>query len=168
MPESFSYPQVEDNYSVSPVQSISPMQTDSPNLPPSPLADWTSLIVGRAFGFDTDNDAHHMQLCVYPQVEDTCVVEHRPDADAAMEDVPLGSDVAESEDATEVEWALRNASIGGCKDALPALRSSNDDEDEEGQEHHGDARMFDDLSFSGVGCSGTSHESDSNPAECFR
>jgi hypothetical protein len=93
-------------------------------------------------------------------------VKHRPDADAAMEDAPLGSGVAKFEDATEIECSLRNASIGSCKDALPALHSSDDDEDEGGQEYQGDARMSDDLSFNGVSFSGASHESDSNPAEC--
>jgi hypothetical protein len=93
-------------------------------------------------------------------------VEHRPDADAAMEDAPVGSNMAESEDATEIECALRNASIGGCKDALSAFRSTDDDEDEGGDEDQVDARMFDDLSFGGVGSTGASHESDSNPAEC--
>jgi hypothetical protein len=162
MPESFSYPRIEDNSSVSPIQSISPMQIDPPNLPSSPPADRTSPIVGCALGFDTDNDAHHMQPCVYPRVEDTCAMEH----DTTMEDAPLGSGVAESEDATEIEYVLRNASIGGCKDVLLALHSFDDDEDEGDQEHQGNARMFDDLSFSGVGCSGASHESDSNPGEC--
>jgi hypothetical protein len=66
MQENFSYPQVKDNSSVSPVQSISPMQTDLPNLLPSPLADRTSPIVGRALGFDTNNDAQGMQPCAYP------------------------------------------------------------------------------------------------------
>ena len=93
-------------------------------------------------------------------------MEHHHDADAAMEDAPLGSSVAEFEDATEIECALWNALIGGCKDALPALHSSDDDEHERGQEHQGDARMFDDFSFSGISFSGTLHESDSNPAEC--
>jgi hypothetical protein len=91
MPENFSYPRVEDNSSVSPIQSISPMQTDPPNLPPSPPADRTSPIVGRALGFDTINDARGMQPCAYPRVEDTYTVEHRPHTDAAMEDAPLGS-----------------------------------------------------------------------------
>jgi hypothetical protein len=36
------------------------MHTDPPNLPPSPLADQTSPIVGRALGFDADNDTAHM------------------------------------------------------------------------------------------------------------
>jgi hypothetical protein len=85
-----------------------------------------------------------------------------------MEDVPLGSSVAESEDATEIECALRNASIDGCKDALPALHSSNDDEDEGGQEHQEDARMSANLTLSGIGSTGASHESDSNPTHCSR
>jgi hypothetical protein len=142
------------------------METDPPNLPPSLHADQASPIVGRALGFDTDSVAHRMQPCVYPRVKDTCIVEHRPEADAAIEDAPLGSGMAESEDATKIECALPNASIGGCKDVLPVLRSSDDDEDEGGQEHHGDGWMSDDLSFCGVGFSRASHESHSNPAEC--
>jgi hypothetical protein len=165
MQENFSYPPVEDNLSVSPVQSISPMQTDPPNLPSSPPADRTSPIVGGALGFDTISDARGIQPCAYPRVEDTCTVEHRPHTDAAMEDAPLGSGMAEFEDATEIECALRNASIGGCKDALPAFRSTDYDEDERGDEDQVDARMSDDLSFGGVGSLGAPHGSDSNPAE---
>jgi hypothetical protein len=166
MLENFSYPRVEDNSSVSPLQSISPMQTDPPNLLPSPPADPTSPIVGCALGFGTDNNAHRMQPCVYPRVEDTCTIEHRPDSDAAMEETPLIAGVAESEDATKIECALRNASIGGCKDALPALCFSDDDEDEGGEEHEGDACMSDDLSFGRVGSAGAAHESDANLADC--
>jgi hypothetical protein len=166
MPENFSYPRVEDNLSVSPVQSISPMQIDQPNLLPSPPAHRTSPIVGRALSFDTISDARGMQPCAYPQVKDTCTLEHRPHTDATMEDAPLGSGMAESEDATEIECALWNASIGGCKDALPAFRSTDDDEDEGGGEDQVDARMSDDLSFGGVGSAGASHGSNSNPAEC--
>jgi hypothetical protein len=87
-------------------------------------------------------------------------VEHCLDADAAMEDALVGSGVAVSEDATEIECALWNASIGGCKDALLAFRASDDDEDEEGEEHQGDAHISDDLSFGGVGSVGASHGSD--------
>jgi hypothetical protein len=151
---------------VSLVQSISPMHTDPPNLPPSPPADQTSSIVGCALGFDADNDTHRMQPCVYPQIKDTCTVEHCPNADATMEDALVGSDAAESEDATEIEYALRNASIGGCKDALLAFRSTDDNEDEGGDEDQVDARMSDDLSFGKVGSTGASHEFDSNPTEC--
>jgi hypothetical protein len=107
-----------------------------------------------------------MQLCAYPRVKDTCTVEHHPHTDAAMEDAPLGSGMAESEDATEIECDLRNASIGGCKDAVPAFRSTDDDEDEGRGEDQVDARMSDDLSFGGVGSVGASHESDSTPADC--
>jgi hypothetical protein len=167
MPENFSYPRVEDNSSVFLVQSISPMHIDPPNLPPLPPADRTSSIVGCALSFNANNDIHRMQPCVYSRVEDTCTVEHCPDVDAAMEDVLVGSNTAESEDAAEIECALRNASIGGCKDALPAFRSTNDDEIEGRDEDQVDARMSDDLSFDGVGSARASHESDSNPAECF-
>jgi hypothetical protein len=142
------------------------MQTDPPNLPSSPLADQTSPIVGRALSFDTPSNARGIQPCAYPRVEDTCTMEHRPHTDAAMEDAPLGSGMAESEDATEIECALRNTSIGGCKDALPAFRSTDDDEDEGGGEDQVDARMSDDLSFGGVGSPGAPHGSNSNPAEC--
>ena len=72
------------------------MHTDPPNLPPSPPANRTSPIVGRALGFDAESDIHRMQLWFYPQVKDTCTVEHCPDIDTAMEDVPVGSGMAES------------------------------------------------------------------------
>jgi hypothetical protein len=66
MPENFSYPRVEENSSVSLLQSISPMQTDPSNFLPSPPPNSISPIVRRALGFGTNNDAHRMQLCVYP------------------------------------------------------------------------------------------------------
>ena len=80
----------------------------------------------------------------------------------------MGSSAAESEDTTKIECALWNASIGGCKDALPAFCSTNDDEDEGGGEDQVDARMFDDLFFGGVGSARALHESNSNPLECSR
>ena len=168
MLENFSYSRVEDNSSISPMQSISPMHTNPPNLPPSLPVDWISLIVGHALDFDAENDIHYIQPCVYPRVEDTCTMEHCLDADVAMEDAPKGSNVAESEDATEIECALWNASIGGCKDVLPTFYSTNDDEDEGGGEDQVDAHMFDNLSFGRVGSARALHESDSNLAECFR
>ena len=60
MPENFSYPRVQDDYFVFPIQSIFPMHTDPPNLPPSLPVDWTSPIVGHALGFDTESDTHCM------------------------------------------------------------------------------------------------------------
>jgi hypothetical protein len=107
-----------------------------------------------------------MQPCVYPRVEDTYTIEHHPDSDVAMEEAPLIAGMAESEDAIEIECTLWNASIRGCKDALPAFRSFDDNEDEGGEEHEGDARMSDDLSFNGVGSAGAAYESDSNLADC--
>jgi hypothetical protein len=52
-----------------------------------------------------------------------------------MDDEPQGSNMARSEDLTEIESALWNASLDGCKDALPALSSSDDVEDDGGYEH---------------------------------
>jgi hypothetical protein len=74
--------------------------------------------------------------------------------------------MAESKDATEIECALQNASISGCKDALPTFRSTDDDEDEGGDEVQVDACMSDNLSFGRVGSARASHESESNPTEC--
>jgi hypothetical protein len=48
------------------------------------------------------------------------------------------------------------------------LHSSDVNEDEGGEEHEGDARMSDNLSFGGVGSVGAVHESDSNLADCSR
>ena len=150
---------------VSPVQSISPMHTNPLNLPPILPVDQTSPIIDRTFGFDVENDTYYMQLCVYSRVEDTYTMEHCPDIDAAMEDALVGSCSAKSKDATEIEYTLRNASIGGCKDALPAFRSIDDDEDEGGSEDLVDACIFDNLSLSGVGSARASHESNSNLAK---
>ena len=60
------------------------------------------------------------------------------------------------------------SSSNGYKDALPAFRSTDDDEDKRGVEDQVDACMFDDLSFGGVGSTRTSYESDSNPTECSK
>ena len=82
-----------------------------------------------------------------------------------MEEAPLIAGVAKSEDAIEIKCVLWNASIGGCKDALLAFRSFDDDEDEGDEEHEEDACMFDDFSFGGVGSAGAAHESNSNLAD---
>ena len=95
-------------------------------------------------------------------------MEHRLDVDAAMEDALVGSGTVEFEDASEIECALWNASIGSCKDALLAFRSTDDNEDEGGGEDQVDACMFNNLSFGGVGSAGASHESNSNPVECSK
>ena len=93
-------------------------------------------------------------------------MEHCPDTDATTEDALVGSDTTEFEDATEIEYVLQNASINGCEDALLAFHSTDDDEDEGGDDDQVDACMSDDLSISGVGSAGASHDSDSIPVEC--
>ena len=90
------------------------------------------------------------------------------DIEAAMEDVLEGCDTTKSEDAIEIDYALWNASISGCKDVLPAFCSTNDDEDEGGGEDQVDACMSNNLSFDGVGSARASHESDSNLAVSSR
>ena len=90
-------------------------------------------------------------------------MEHHPNTDTVMEVAPLSSSMVEFEDATGIEYGLRNASLGDCKDAHPAMHSSNDDEDEGNQEHQGDALMSNHVILSGVGYVGALHESNSNP-----
>ena len=110
------------------------MHTDPSNLCFSPPVDQASPIIGRALGFDLESEADCLQRCDFPQVKDTCTMEHRLDTNATMEDAHGAPDAAGSKDATEIECALQNASISGCKDALPTFRSTNDDEDEGGGE----------------------------------
>ena len=93
-------------------------------------------------------------------------MEHCPDTDATMEDVHGALGATGSKDAIEIECALWNATISGCKDALLAFHSTDDDEDEGGGEDQVDARMSDNLSFGGVGSAGASRDLDANLAEC--
>ena len=142
------------------------MHTDPPNLCFSPPADRAYLVIGRALGINAESEAHRLQRCDYRQVKDTCTVEHRPNTHATMDSAHRAPGASGSEDATEIEYAFRNASITGCKDVLPAFRSSHDNDDERGGEDQVDARMSDDLSFNGVGSVGASRDSDANPAKC--
>ena len=68
-----------------------------------------------------------------------------------MEDAQGASGIVESEDATEIECVLWNASISRCNDVLPAFRSTDDDEDERGSEDQVDACMSNNLFFDGIG-----------------
>jgi hypothetical protein len=140
------------------------MQTNPPMLPPP---DHGFPIVSRVLGFDSDNDAQQILMCGHPRVKDTNTLQQRLDDDVAMEDAPYGSNVAQSEDASGIdhEYVLWNTSFGGCKDALPTLRSYDDDEDDSGHGHQGDVHMSNHVSIGGVGCGGASH---SNPAQCSR
>ena len=87
--------------------------------------------------------------------------------DVAIEDAPHGSSVVQSEDANGIdhEYTLWNTSLGGCKDVLLAMHSSDDDEDDSGHGYQGNVHMSDHVSIGGVGCSKASH---SNPAQCSR
>jgi hypothetical protein len=67
-----------------------------------------------------------------------------------MEDVVEISGVAASDNHVDIELALRNANLDGCKDALPSLRSSEDDEDDGGHEKQSDIRLPSHLNITGV------------------
>ena len=60
MRDNSSYPQVENNSLVSPLQSLSPMHTDPRNLCFSPPANWASPVVDRALDFDADSESHRL------------------------------------------------------------------------------------------------------------
>ena len=51
-----------------------------------------------------------------------------------MEDVAKISNVATFDNPINIKIALWKANLNGCKDALPSLRSSENDEDDEGHE----------------------------------
>jgi hypothetical protein len=73
--------------------------------------------------------------------------------------------VARSEDPIGIEFALRNASLDACKEALPALRESDDEPDDRSHEHHMDVHMSNYGSITAIGCGGASGQPNSNPAK---
>jgi hypothetical protein len=93
-------------------------------------------------------------MCGHPQVKDTSTVQHRPDNDAAMDDVPEACGVAQSKGLTGIESALRNASLDVCKEALPTLRASDDKPDDGIHEHHRDVHMSNHGSITTISCGG--------------
>jgi hypothetical protein len=129
-----SYPRVEDTYAVSLVKSLSPIEIDPPILTASPPPNNSSPIVGWVLGFDFVDYAAPLQACRHPRVEDTCLMEIRPDNDDCMVDVPESEGLGTSEDPTGIV-ALHNSSLDGCKDGFPPRGSFDDDDDDEGQEH---------------------------------
>jgi hypothetical protein len=129
-----SYPRVEDTYAVSPVTSLSPMETDPPILPSLPPLANPSLIVGRVLGFDSIDDAAPLQPCSHSRGEDICSMEIRPDSDDRMVDVLEFEGLGTSEDPTGLEAALRNSSLDGCKEVFPRRGSSDDDDEDRGQD----------------------------------
>jgi hypothetical protein len=168
IPNVQSYPQVEDNSLVPSLKSISPMATDPPTLLPLLPPNKRSPIVGRVLTFDEMEGVHDQQTSGSPQVEDTSTVDHRPDNEAAMEDVAEISGVTASDNHVDIEFALRNANLDGCKEALPAFCSSNDDEDDGGNEKQFDVCLSDHLNITGVNFGKASRDRDSTPLECSR
>jgi hypothetical protein len=71
--------------------------------------------------------------------------------------------VALPEYATGIESVLRNSSLNGCKDALLALHSSNDNEDGGSHGCQEDIHMFNHVSTGGVDSGEALRDSDSNP-----
>jgi hypothetical protein len=132
---------------VPPLKSISPMATDPPTLSPLPLPNEHSPIVGPVLTFDEMEGIHDQQTSGYPRVRDTSTVNHHPDNDAAIEGIAEISSVAASDDHVDIEFALRNANLDGCKEARHAFRSSDDYEDDGGHEKQSDVRLSDHLNI---------------------
>jgi hypothetical protein len=129
-----NYPQVEDTYAVSSMKSLSLMETDPPILPPSPPLDNPSPILGWVLGFDSVADIAPLQACRHPRVEDTCLMEIRPDHDDHMVDVPRSDGLGTSVDPTGIVAALRNSSLDICKEGFPPRGPFHDDDDDRDQE----------------------------------
>jgi hypothetical protein len=119
---------------MSSVKSLSPMETDPPFLPPSPPLANPSPIVGRVLGFDSMDDAAPLQPCSHPRLEDTYSVDIRPDSEDRMVDVSESQGLGTSEDPTGLEATLCNSSLDVCKDVLPHRGSSDDDDEDGGQD----------------------------------
>jgi hypothetical protein len=85
-----------------------------------------------------------------------------------MEGVAEISGVAASDDHVDIEFALRNANLDGCKEALPTFCSSDDDEDDEGHEKQSDVCLSNHLNITGVNSSEASCDHDSTPPECSK
>jgi hypothetical protein len=135
---------------VPPLKSISPMVTDLPTLLPLPPPIQCSPIVGRVLTFDEMEGDHDQQTSGYPRVEDISSLDRRLDVDATMENVAEISGVAAFDDHVDIELALRNANLDGYKDALPSLRSSEDDADDGGHEKQSDVCLPSHLNIIGV------------------
>jgi hypothetical protein len=166
IPNVQSYPRVDSYSSVPLLKSISPMAIDPPTLTPLPPPIQRSPIVGRVLTFDEIEGVHDQQTSSYPRVKDISSLDRRLDVDAAMEDVAEISGVAASNDHVDIELALRKANLDGCKDALPSLRSSEDDEDDGGHEKQFDVRLPSHLNITRVVSGQASPGRDSTHPEC--
>jgi hypothetical protein len=97
-----------------------------------------------------------LQACRHPRVEDTCSMEIRPDNDDRMVDAPESEGLGTSEDPTGIVAALRNSSLDGCKEGFPPRGSSDDDNDDGGQEHGEGGQTGDHARIIAVNSGGTS------------
>jgi hypothetical protein len=85
-----------------------------------------------------------------------------------MEGVVEISGVATFDNHVDIEFALWNANLDSCKEALPAFCLSDDDEDDRGHEKQSDVHLFDHLNITGVNSGKASCDRDSTPPECSR
>ena len=130
-----------------PFKSISLMATDPPTLSPLPPPNERSPIIGQVLTFDKMEGIHNQQTSNYPPVGDTNTVDHRLDNDRAIEGVAKISGVAASDNHVNIEFALQNTNLNSCKEALPAFRSSDDYEDDEGHEKQFDVCLSNHLNI---------------------
>jgi hypothetical protein len=144
------------------------MATDPPTFPPLSPPIQRSPIVSRVLTFDEMEGDHDQQTSGYPRVEDSSSLDRRPDVDAAIENMAEISGVAASDDHVDIELALRNANLDGCKDALPSLHSSEDDEDDGGHEKQSDVRLPSHLNITRVVSGQASPGRDPTHPECSR
>jgi hypothetical protein len=163
-----SYPRVEDNSLVLPLKSISLLAADPPTLSPFAPSIQSSPLVGRVLTFDEIEGVHNQHTSGYPRVEDTSSLDRRPDVDTSMEDVAEISGAAASDDHIDIELVLRNTNLDGCKDALPSLRSSDNDEDDGGHEKQSDVRLPSHLNIAGVVSSQALPRRDPTHPECSK
>jgi hypothetical protein len=168
IPNVQSYPQVEDNSLVPPLKSISPMVTDPPTLSPLPPPNEHFPIISQVLTFDEMEGVYDQQTSGYPRVADSSIVNHRPNNDAAMEGLAEISSVVAFDDHVDIEFALWNANLDGCKEALPAFHSSDDDEDEGGYDKQFDVPLTYHLNITGMNYGEASCDRDSTPLECSR
>ena len=116
--------------------------------------------------FDEIEGVHDQQTSGYPRVEDTNSFNRCLDVDATMEDVAEISGIAASNNHVDIELALWNANLDNCKDALPSLYLSKDNEDDGGHEKQSNVCLPNHLNITGVVSGQASPGHDSTHPEC--
>ena len=110
------------------------MQMDPPILPASPPPANLSPIVGWILGFNSMDVAAPLQPCSHPRLENTCLVDPRPDSEESMVDELESQGLDTSKDPTGLEVALCNSSLDVYKDVFLYRRSFDDDDEDGGQD----------------------------------